>query len=274
MTAETEKRPGLSACVITYNEADRIGACLQSMAACDELLVVDSHSTDETREIASAHGARVIERDWPGYGKQKQFAITQARHNWVLCLDADERLSSDLANEIEAQRLAGFRTASGYDFPRHSRYLGRWIQYGSWMPDHQLRLFDRRRGHWSNANLHERVLLSTSPTRLKGRLLHDPYRDLDEHIATIQRYTTLGANDLHRCGRPFHLRDLVLRPIWRFLRSYLLDRGFLDGWRGLLLASFAAHYAFLKYAKLWQLMQTEPMSSEAAASRNGAPRSP
>ena len=243
--------PGLSACVIAKDEADRIGECLSSLAFCDEILVVDAHSKDDTRTIAEAHRARVIERDWPGHVAQKEFAIRAARHDWVLCVDADERISFELASEIQRLREAGFPGPPGWRLPRLSSYFGRWIRHGTWYPDPQLRLFDRRRGRWTGRDPHDRVELDGDPGQLRGHLLHYPYRNLEDHLATIERYTTTMARGLAEEGRHARLIDLALRPTARFLRSYLLQLGFLDGWRGLLLASLSAHYVRLKYAKLW-----------------------
>jgi glycosyltransferase involved in cell wall biosynthesis len=249
--APTGPRAALSACVIACDEADRIGACLDSLAFCDEILVVDSHSRDATREVARARGARVVERDWPGHVAQKEFAIREARHDWVLCVDADERISPALRAEIEALRDAGFPGPAGWRMPRLSSYLGRWIRHGSWYPDHQLRLFDRRRGRWAGRDPHDRVELDGPPGSLAGDLLHHPYRDLGDHLATIDRYTTTSARLLHQEGRRARRRDLVLRPVWRFFRFYVLEAGLLEGWRGFVMAALAAHYARLKWLKLW-----------------------
>ncbi len=240
----------LSACIIAMDEEDRIGDCLASLAFCDEIVVVDSHSTDRTREVAGSFGARVIERDWPGHVAQKEFAIRAAQHDWVLCLDADERLSPELAGEITALRAAGFPDKAGWRFPRLSRYLGAWVRRGTWYPDHQLRLFDRRRGRWGGHNPHDRVELDGPLGTLKGDLLHDPYRDLAEHLETIDRYTTTMAQGMRDRGQRASFLDLVLRPPVRFLRFYVLKGGFLLGWRGIVLAYLAAHYVRLKYAKL------------------------
>jgi len=248
---------GLTGVVITKNEEDRIARCLDSLAFCDELLVVDSHSTDRTRELAGAAGARVIERDWPGYGPQKAFAVASASQDWVLCLDADERLDERLRGEIEALRAAGFPGHAGWSAPRCSRYLGRWIRHGTWYPDRQLRLFDRRRGNWNDAPVHERVELAGSVGRLAGEILHEPYRALADHLRTIERYTDLAAERDHARGKRARALDLVTRPAWRFLRFYVLERGFLDGWRGLLLAYLAAHYVRLKVAKTLVLARGE-----------------
>lgn len=246
-------RPGLSGCVIAMNEADRIADCLASLDFCDEILVVDSHSTDDTREIAAAAGARVIERDWPGYGPQKEFAIRAAEHDWVLCVDADERIGPELRDEIVALRRAGFPEHAGWRFPRLSSYLGEWIRYGTWYPDRQLRLFDRRHGRWSRHQVHEQAEVDGTVGELSGDLLHHPYRSIGEHLRFIDRYTTTMAEGLYERGRRASTADLVLRPAWRFFRFYILGCGFLRGWRGLLLASLASHYVRMKYAKLREL---------------------
>jgi glycosyltransferase involved in cell wall biosynthesis len=246
-------RASLSACIIARDEEDRLGDCLASLAFCDEVVVVDAHSTDRTREIAEAAGARVIEREWPGHVAQKEFAIRQARNDWVLCIDADERVSPPLEKEIVALRDLGFPERAGWRMPRLSCYLGRWIRHGTWYPDHQLRLFDRRRGRWTGRDPHDRVELDGPAGRLRGDLLHHPYRSLEDHLATIDRYTTGSAALLHEQGRRARVIDLVVRPPWRFLRFYVLAGGWREGWRGLLMAYLAAHYVRLKYAKLWLL---------------------
>jgi glycosyltransferase involved in cell wall biosynthesis len=252
-TAQTAPRSPLTACIVTRDEEDRLGDCLASVAWCDEIVVVDSHSTDRTRDIAAAAGARVIERDWPGHVAQKEFAVRQARCDWVLCIDADERVSPELAKEIIELREAGFPERAGWEVPRVSEYLGRWIRHGTWYPDPKLRLFDRRRGRWGGRDPHDRVELDGPHGRLRGELLHHPYRSLDEHLATIDRYTTIMARQLHEAGRRAHLRDLVLRPPARFFVYYVVRGGWRDGWRGLLMAYLAAHYVRIKYAKLWIL---------------------
>ena len=248
----------ISACVITLNEADRIDDCLRSLAWCDETVVIDSHSTDATRERAAALGARVIERDWPGHARQKEFAVRTAQHDWVLCVDADERLSDALRDEILALRASGFPDYAGWSVPRCSSYLGRWIHHGTWYPDRSVRLFDRRRGRFvanRDYDLHERVVLDGPTGALRHDLLHVPYRSLSEHLHTIDSYTDIMARGLQQRGRRARPSDLVLHPWARFAKSYLFKAGFLDGWRGLLLAYMAAHYVRLKYAKLLALQR-------------------
>ena len=244
------ERPRVSACVVTRNEEDRLADCLASLDWCDEILVVDACSSDRTREVARAGGARVIEREWPGHVAQKEFAVRRARHEWVLCLDADERLSPPLRSELIALREAGFPGAAGWKMPRRSWYLGRWIRHGPWVPDLKLRLFDRRRGRWGGRDPHDRVVLEGAEGLLGGEILHYPYRSFAEHLATIDRYTTLMADSLHRSGRRARPWDLVMRPTVRFVRAYFLKAGWRDGWRGLLIAYLASHYGRLKYAKL------------------------
>ena len=251
--ADATLRPRVSACIITRDEEDRLPDCLASLGWCDEMVVVDSHSTDRTRAIAESAGARVIERDWPGHVAQKEFAVRAATHDWVFCIDADERVSEELAAEIEARRAAGFEGAAGYSLPRLSSYLGRPIRHGSWYPDRKLRLFDRRCGGWSGRDPHDRVVVQGRVEELRSDLLHQPYRSFDDHLRTIDRYADIMAEELRRDGRRARLLDIVLRPPLRFLSFYVLRGGFLDGWRGLLLAYLAAHYVRLRYVKLWLL---------------------
>jgi glycosyltransferase involved in cell wall biosynthesis len=246
----------VSACIVAMNEEDRLGACLDSLEWCDELIVVDSHSTDKTRELAAARGARVIERDWPGHIAQKEFAVRAARHDWVLCVDADERVSPQLRAAIEAARKGGFAATAGYEVSRVSSYFGRWIRHGTWYPDWKLRLFDRRRGGWGGRDPHDHAQVDGAVQRLAGDLFHEPYRNFDEHLRTIDRYTTTMAEQMRAEGRRARLVDVILRPPARFLVFFVWRRGFLDGWRGLLLAYLAAHYVRLKYAKLWVLART------------------
>ena len=259
-------RPKLSACIIAMNEADRIEDCLTSLDFCDEIVVVDSHSSDATREIAASLGAEVIERDWPGHVAQKEFAIRAARHDWVLCVDADERISPELRQQILSLRDAGFESAAGWRMPRLSSYFGRYMRRGGWYPDLQLRLFDRRRGRWAGYDPHDRVELEGDIAVLRGDLLHHPYRCLSDHLATIDRYTTTMAQGMFDRGlraRPF---DLWLHPAVRFFRFYFLKLGLLAGWRGFLQASLAAHYVRLKYAKLLELQGVDGVDQSSTRS--------
>ncbi|MBW2713089.1 MAG: glycosyltransferase family 2 protein [Deltaproteobacteria bacterium] len=240
----------VSACIITLNEEDRLGPCLKSLSWCDEIVVVDSHSSDGTRELATSFGARVIERDWPGHVDQKEFAIREARHDWVLCLDADEQLSDELKAEILALRDAGFPNAPGWSMPRLATYLGQPMHHGGWYPDRKIRLFDRRRGHWGGSNPHDHVQLQGSAEALAGDLLHDPYRNFSEHLRILDSYSSIGAQELAKKNVRAKVSDIIFRPAIRFTKFYILKSGWREGWRGLLLAYLSAYGCRLKYAKL------------------------
>jgi glycosyltransferase involved in cell wall biosynthesis len=242
---------GLSACIITYNEADRIEACLRSVDFCDEIIVVDSHSTDRTRELAAACGARVIERDWPGYRSQKQFAVDAARHDWVLCVDADERVSAELRAEITALQATGLRAAAGWSIPRITDYFGQFLRHGNAYPDRLVRLFDRRCGGWTGYEIHENTRIEGRLRRLRGHLEHYSYRSLHDHQVRMQRYADLMAQALYERGKRCGLLPVLLNPHWRFVRGYLLRLGFLDGWRGLVFALIEAGYVRRKYLGLF-----------------------
>lgn len=247
-------RTPLSACIVAFNEADRIGACVDSLSFCDEIVVVDSHSTDATRAIAAARGARVIERDWPGYRAQKQFALEACTHDWVLCLDADEVVSPTLRGEIEALRDTGFAgDASGYSMPRCTEYFGRMIRRGAWYPDRKLRLVDRRRGRWAGREIHEKMESDGPVVKLAGELEHYSYRDLADQIARLERYAELMARALHAEGKRARWWHIVLSPSWRGFRDLVLKRGILDGWRGFVIDSIEMNYVRQKFLKLWLL---------------------
>jgi len=250
------ERPKISACIVAMNEEDRIADCLRSVAWCDEIVVVDSHSTDRTRAIAAELGARVVERDWPGNCAQKQFATDAASHDWILNVDADEQVTDELRDAIRARFAEGEPAPAAFEVARLSSWLGRWIRHG-WYPEWIVRLFDRRRGRWEGLDPHGHVAFDGAPERLSGDLLHWPYEDLDAHLETINRYTTTMARGLLERGRRPRLRDLLLRPPFRFVRFYLLKGGWREGWRGFLLACFSAWYGFLKYAKLWVLVRAD-----------------
>lgn len=239
----------VTATVITLNEAAHIEACLAAVAWADEVLVVDSGSTDGTVERARATGARVITRDWPGYAAQKNFAAGEAAHDWILSVDADERVTPALSAEIRALLpTAGSR--AGYRVPRLTWHLGQWIRTTDWYPDFQLRLYDRRRARWGLRRVHESVMADGPVGDLAGHLEHYAYRDLAHHVETMNRYTTLAADDLWHAGRRASLADLALQPAAAFARNYLLRRGCLSGVAGLVISAMNAQYVFLKFAKL------------------------
>jgi len=245
-------RVPITVCVVTLDEERNIAACLASAHFADEVVVVDSHSTDRTRAIAAEMGARVIERDWPGHIQQKNFAIEQASHAWVLCLDADERLSPELAGAIQAA-LEGDALPSGFEFNRRTWYLGRWIRHGGWYPDTKLRLFRRSAGRWGGINPHDHVHVEGEVVKLRGDLLHYSYDSIADHLRIIDSYTTIMADERHAAGKRAGVLSVLGRPAWKFLRMYVLKAGFLDGLAGLIVALLGSYYTFLKYAKLLEL---------------------
>jgi glycosyltransferase involved in cell wall biosynthesis len=249
----TSESPRISACVITLNEADRIEACLKSLAFCDEIVVVDSGSTDATRELAAAGGARVLQRAFDGYRAQKEFAVRAARHDWVLCVDADERVTAALRASIETARTPGF-AAAGYRFARATEYFGAFLRHGNAYPDRVLRLFDRRRGGFRGGReIHEHASVDGPVQTLAGDLEHRAYRSLSDQLARLDRYAQLMAEHQHASGRHAHVYNVIFNPFWRFLRGYVLRGGFLDGWRGLVYAYVEANYVRQKFIKLWLL---------------------
>ena len=246
----------ITAAIIAFNEEEHIRAACESVAWADEVLVVDSHSTDRTRELAALSGARVVERDWPGFALQKQFASDEARHEWVFSLDADERVSDELRASILALRgTPDAERADGYRVPRRSFYMNRWIRGGGWYPDHQLRLYRRARGRWEGAYIHESVKMEPGArvSTLGGDLLHYSVRDASHHHRMIgERYAPLAARQMFEAGRRTTPLRIALAAPSAFARSYVLKGGFRDGLAGLAIARFAAHHAFLKHLMLWE----------------------
>ena len=237
--------PAITATIITFNEEDRIAEAIASLACCDEVIVVDSGSTDRTREIARVRGARDIERAWDGYSKQKNFAAGQARNDWILSIDADERLSIELASELVLWKKEdpSFRS---FSMPRRVFYLGRWIRHSGWYPGRKIRLYDRRSCRWEGDFVHESLKVEGRAGMFKGDLLHFPYRDWNDHIARIARYTDLAARAARSGGRRSNVGKLILAPPFTFIKSFFLQAGFLDGWRGLAIAYMGARYVFQK----------------------------
>ncbi len=244
----------ISATIITFNEESNIKAACESVAWADEVVVVDSNSTDATRELAEASGARVITNAWPGFGLQKQFAVEQAKHEWIFSLDADERVSDELKNSIEALRGAK-EIADGYEVARRTYYQQRWIRGGGWYPDRQLRLFRKSKGRWKERHIHESVTmdLEARVERLRGDLLHYTMEDAAHHHRMIgERYAPLAARQMFEEGRRTSVLGVASAGPAAFIRSLILKGGLRDGFAGFTIASFAAHHAFLKHLMLWE----------------------
>ncbi len=238
----------LSAIVIARNEAHAIADCLQSVAWADEIIVLDSGSSDGTPEIARRYTPLVFETDWPGFGVQKNRALDKASGEWVLSLDADERVTPELADEI-LRTLPGC-TISGYEIPFRSSYLGRFIKYGDWRDERHLRLFRRGAGHFTNDRVHERLLVEGRTECLNHRMLHHSFADLDEVLDKVNRYSREGACLRHELGRESSLGKAIGHGFWAFFKGYVLRAGFLDGREGFLLAVSNALGSFYRYAKL------------------------
>ena len=269
--------PGITATIITLNEEDRIAEALASLACCDEVIVVDSGSTDRTREIASGCGARVIEHSWEGYSRQKNFAAEQASHDWILSIDADERLSIELADDItswkknplppgEGGRAAGAsgegvetghhpalraplsrgERAAAYSMARRAFYLGGWINHSGWYPDRKVRLYDRRRCRWEGDFVHETLKTDGAVDQLQGDLLHFPFNNWGDQMEKIDRYTDLAARAARDRGVRGSILSLVFAPPLAFMKSFFFRAGFLDGSRGMAIAYTGARYIFLR----------------------------
>jgi glycosyltransferase involved in cell wall biosynthesis len=249
----------LSVAIITLNAERSLEECLKSIAWAADIVVVDSGSTDATVEIARRSGARVVRQDWLGYGRQKQFAVTQARHPWVLSLDADERVSQELRASIERELRAP--RCHAYDFPRRNRFMGRWLRHGEGYPDWSLRLFHRDHAAWSDDPIHEKVIANGQVGRLNGDLLHESEEGLASYLAKQNRYTTLAAEQLYARGKRASAVKMVLSPLFRFVKFYFLRLGFLDGVPGLVHILIGCYNSFVKYAKLIELDRSTARSA-------------
>jgi glycosyltransferase involved in cell wall biosynthesis len=248
-----DEKIALTVAIIARDAAAQIAPCLASAGFADELLVVDSGSTDATVRIAREHGARVEVREWLGFGRQKQHAVSIARNDWVLCLDVDERvtpaLERSIRNAISARRYHAWRLA------RRNRFLGRWLSHGEGYPDWTVRLFHRAHASWSNDEVHEAVLTTTEVGRLEGDLLHDSAEDIETYMAKQNRYSTLHAQALYKQGLRAGYWRLVASPLARFVKFYVLRMGFLDGGPGFAHIVIGCHNTFQKYLKLIELQQ-------------------
>jgi glycosyltransferase involved in cell wall biosynthesis len=241
--------PELSGIVITLNEAANIGACLDSIAFCDERIVVDCGSTDSTVEIARQKGARVELREWQGYGPQKNYALSLASGTWVLSLDADERVSAELAAAIKT--AIADPTADGWEFPRLSSFCGRQMRHSGWYPDYVLRLFRRGTASFSDVIVHERVLCPGTVKRLRSPLIHHPVLKLEDALSRMDRYSTASAKAIVASGRKVSLMTGIGHGLYSFFKTYVLRAGFLDGAEGFLLAVANAEGSYYRYMKAW-----------------------
>jgi glycosyltransferase involved in cell wall biosynthesis len=238
----------ITATIITLNEERNIARAIESLRCCDEIVLVDSGSVDRTVELAAKLGARVVESPWHGYATQKNYAAEQATHDWILSLDADEALSESHEAEIWTVKKKG-PSYDAYTMPRLAQYLGRWILHSGWYPDRKIRLYHRAKAKWVGDFVHESVQVNGRVGHLESNLLHFTCESLSEHLKTMDRYTTLAAEELVSRKQKILLRNMILDPAWTFSRTYFFQRGYKDGLEGLTIAYMAAFYTFLKYAK-------------------------
>jgi glycosyltransferase involved in cell wall biosynthesis len=241
--------PRISATIVACNEANNLERALRSLACADEIVVVDSGSTDQTPAIATSLGARVINQPWQGYAAQKNLATGHAQHEWILSLDADEELDADAQAAIRSWKGAE-PAADGYRFARRARYLGRWILHSGWYPDYKVRLFNRRKGAWCGKYVHESVTVNGRVETMPGEILHYTCDTLEEHLQRIELYTDLAAQEMLERGENVNILERLFDPIWVFVHTYFFRLGVLDGRQGLLIAAMAARYVSRKYTKL------------------------
>lgn len=250
---------GISAVVITRNEANNIERCLQSLQFCDEIIVVDSHSNDATRDLATRYTNQVFTRDWAGYADQKNYAVGLAQHEWVLSIDADEQVTEELQQEIlqEIQCSSDRSDCVAYTVPRQTIHSGRWIRYGGWYPNRLVRFFKKTAGHWVGSEIHERWQPSGAVKDLRCHLKHYSFENFADQVARNNTYSSLGAELLRRNGVKASLFKLVTKPTWKFVETYFLKLGLLDGMPGFVIAISAAYSVFMKWAKLWEIDKRE-----------------
>ncbi|MFH1096144.1 MAG: glycosyltransferase family 2 protein [Candidatus Desantisbacteria bacterium] len=240
----------ISVIIITHNEEKNILACLSSVKWANELLVVDAVSTDNTKKLAEEFGAKVFQAEWQGYGKQKNYALSLANGDWILSLDADERVTPELAEEIQA--VVQNSQMDGYQISRKAYFLCKWIRHSGWYPDYCLRLFRKDKARFVEKPVHEFVELDGKRDQLKGALLHYTDTCLEHYLHKLCCYTTLAANELVTKNKKASLGDIIIRPLFIFIKMYILKKGWMDGMHGFILAVLSSFYVFVKYAKLWE----------------------
>ena len=251
-------RPKISACVTTFNEEGNVARCLESLKDwCDEIVVVDSYSSDRTVELCKRYTDRVYQHEWLGYIGQKNLARDMAKNPWILFIDADEEISPGLREEILKELSVETPAFAGYQFPRMVNYLGRWIRHGEWYPDIKLRLFVKVKGQSGGQEPHDQVFVNGPVKTLKNPLWHYTYEDIDDHLMTMNRYSGITAKEKYKSGDRFLWIDFLFRPPFRFLKAYFLRCGFMDGKRGFLIALVSSFGVCMKYAKLWELQLRE-----------------
>ncbi|GJQ57786.1 MAG: glycosyltransferase family 2 protein [Candidatus Scalindua sp. AMX11] len=242
----------VSACVMTFNNGEQIEDCLKSVTWADETVVVDSFSTDQTIEICRKYTDRVYQRRWPGFKDQSNYTMSLAQYRWILFIDADERITPELFHEIQSHINDVSSHYRGFYLPRKTFYLGKWINHGDWYPAYDLRLYQKDKGCWVKEP-HAKIKLDGKAKYLKNDMLHFSYKNLSAQLSTIDKYTDMSANEMEKRGTSFVTLQLISRPLFRFIKGYLLKRGFMDGVPGFVAAITTSFYVFMKYAKLREL---------------------
>jgi glycosyltransferase involved in cell wall biosynthesis len=264
MTTKRTTDNRISACVTACNEEDKIGRCLGSLTWCDEIVVVDSYSTDNTVEICRQYTDRVYQHEWLGYIGQKNLIRGMASHPWVFFLDADEEVSPKLRDEILAIFRKNPREYVGYQFPRMVFYLGKWIRHGEWYPDTKLRLFLKDHGKSAGREPHDHVVVNGPVRNLTPPIFHYTYDGISDHLKTMNRFSSITAQEKYREGVRFHWGDILFRPLWRFFKAFFFKRGFLCGRHGLLIATVSSFAVMMKYYKLWEIEYNEALKARQA----------
>jgi len=255
---------------MTYNEERNIERCLESVKWCDEIVVIDSYSTDKTIDICERYTERVYQEEWKGYIGQRNALREKASCQWVLFIDADEEVSPTMREEIQKQFARDPDLYVGYEFPRQVFYLGRWIKHGEWNPDVKLRLFKKNRGRSGGQEPHDMVIVDGPVKRLRGKIWHYTYTGIEQQIETMNRFTGITAREMHKAGRCFRWTDLWFRPPFRLFKALVLKAGILDGRRGVIIATISATGVAMKYAKLWELRRDQADDErKLAAARKG-----
>lgn len=245
----------ISATIITLNEEDSIRECIESLKFADEIIVVDSGSKDKTVKVSLDLGAKVIQQEWLGFGAQKQLAVDQTENSWVFCIDADERVSSELNAEIEALKQQNDINPKAFNMPRCNRFLGRWLRHGEGYPDHNLRLFHKKHAYWSDHRVHEHVITEKKVGLLKGDILHESEDGVFDYLQKQNRYTSLQAEAMFAKGKRSSVSRMLVSPVTRFIKFYFIRRGFQDGAPGLIHVLIGCINSMMKYAKLIELQR-------------------
>ena len=243
----------VSGVVVCFNEEANIERCLKSLLWTDEIVVVDSYSTDKTISICKRYTDRIYQRKWPGINKQKEYAVSLTRNEWVFVLDADEVVSEELSKEIMERLKYDNERYDGYMVKRHTHYLGRWINHGGWYPDYKLRLFKKEKGYFAGEDPHDKIIVDGEVSKLKGEIYHFTYQDISHHIRTINNFSDVVSRSMWNHSEKFILSKMLIKPMIKFAETYIYKLGFLDGMPGLMIAVLSSYYVFLKYAKLWEL---------------------